>query len=191
MSQIPLSMTFPPGPIDDTPVKGWAWWHGGGYTPRYECGISDEVEYHGHKCLYIRSNDDRPAYLPSPPFYSAAVMQFIATDKYRGKRTKFSAAIKTDAVDGSAYLVMMVLGPARELLSYDFMEGRNISGITDWKRVDVVLDVPMASLQVIVGVAIAEKGQIWASGLTFEETNLPTTGVKILQDEPTIFDFTE
>jgi len=118
-------------------------------------------------------------------------MQFIAADQYRGKRTKFSAVIKTDAVDGSAYLVMMVIGVAREVLSYDFMERRNISGVTDWKRVDVVLDVPMASVQVVVGVAIAEKGQIWASGLRFEETKHSTTGVKVIQDEPTNFDFTE
>lgn len=190
---MPLSMAFPPGvgPVDDTPVKGWSWWYGADYIPRYECGIDDDIEYHGHKCVYIRSVDDRPAYLPGPPFYSATVMQFIAADQYCGKRVKFSAAIKTDAVDGSAYVVMMVTAPAHEVVSYDFMEGRNISGITDWKRVDVVLDVPMASLQIIVGVAIAEKGQIWASDLRFEETNHPTTGVRLLQDGPMNFNFTE
>ena len=62
------------------------------------------------------------------------------------------------------------------------MDGRNISGIMDWMRVDVV---PMVSLQVVVAVAIAEKGQIWASGLRFAETNHPTTGVKVIQDRPT------
>ena len=129
VSQLPLSMTFPPGPIDDTPLKGWAWWDGRDCIPRYQCGISDEIEYHGHKCLYIRSTDDRPAYLPGPPFYSAAVMQFIAADQYRGKRTKFSAAIRTDAVDGSAYLVMMVVGPAHELLSYDLWTGGILVGL--------------------------------------------------------------
>jgi len=89
-----------------------------------------------------------PSWSP-PPWYSATVMQFIAADQYHGKRVKFSATIKTDAVDGSAYVVMMVMGSGSDVMGYDFMEGRNISGITDWKRVDVVLDVPVASLRIM------------------------------------------
>jgi len=104
---------------------------------------------------------------------------------------KFSAVIKTDAVDGSAEVIMSVHGTCGEVLSYDYTHGRNISGITDWKRVDLVLDVQAASMFVAVGIGMFGKGQIWASGLRFEETTDPMTGTKNNQDEPTNFDFTE
>jgi len=43
----------------------------------------------------------------------------------------------------------------------------------------------------MVGVALSEKGQIWASDLKFEETNCPSTGVTLLQNGPTNFGFTD
>jgi len=46
-------------------------------------------------------------------------------------------------------------------------------------------------MYVAVGIGMFGKGQIWASGLRFEETTDPMTGTKNYQDEPTNFDFTE
>ena len=77
------------------------------------------------------------------------------------------------------------------MLEYDDMYGRNITGITDWKKAEVVLDVPMESNHIQLGITMAGKGQIWASGLVFEETTDESTGTKLYEDEPKNLDFSE
>ena len=104
---------------------------------------------------------------------------------------KFSAAIKSEAPEGSAALTMSVDGLCRGPLEFDYMYGRNITGITDWKKAEVVLDVPWESSNIEIGITMAGKGQIWASGLMFEETMDESTGTKMYEDEPRNLGFSE
>jgi len=176
------------GPLPpDSHLKGWKWIEDVWSEGDYEYGISDDVEYHGHKCLYIRSLVDYNR--PDMFFFNVALAQLFVADQYRGKRMKFSVAIKTDAVNGSATVIMSVIGNCGAV-AYDFTHGRNITAM-DWKRVDLVLDVQMLSTLVAVGIGMSGNGQIWASDLRFEETSDPMTGTKNYQDEPTNFNFNE
>jgi hypothetical protein len=179
-------------------LEGWNWW-GGFHGKDYEYGISDDVHYHGHKCLFIRSLQVDPP--PTPPFPllptvmphppTASLSQTFNADQYRGKRMKFAALIKSEAPEGSAALTMNVNGICYQILVYDHMFGRNISGITDWKEVEVVNDVPVESHHIQFGITMEGQGEIWATRLVFEETADESTGMKVYEDEPRNLDFWE
>jgi len=177
----------------DAPLKEWHWWAGFGGKD-YEYGVSDELHYHGNKCIYIRSLPaDPPPSIPfSYPFpVIAALSQTFKADKYRGKRMKFSAFIKSEAPEASAALALTIDGGCQGILEYDYMYGRNITGITDWVKAETVLEVPLEGDHIVIGIAMAGKGQIWASGFMFEETTDVSTGRKTYQDEPKNLDFSE
>ena len=166
-------------------LKGWTWFPGVGM---YEYGIDDDLFYHGRKCAYIRSQTANPLYL------GATLTQTFGADKYRGKRMKFSGVLKTEASDGSAALTMNIFdreGFCRENLGFDNMWGRNVSRVTDWTKVKVVLDVPEESRYIEIGITMCGKGQAWVSDLMFEETTDETTGRKRYEDEPQNLDFSE
>jgi len=103
---------------------------------------------------------------------------------------KFSAVIMSEAPEGSGALTMTVRGSCSELLAFDGMDGRNITGNTYWKKANVVLDVPGESTMIEFGITMHGKGQIWASGLAFEETTDDATGMK-RNEGPQNLDFSE
>lgn len=177
----------------ESPLKGWNW-YGGFQEKEYGYGISDDLHYHGKKCIYIRSVLIDPP--TTPPFLYpfpvvATLSQKFKADQYHGKRVKFSAVIKSEAPEGSAALSMSVDGLCMGILEYDYMYGRNITGITDWKKAEVVLDVPEESSHIQVAITMAGKGQIWASNLVFEETADESTGIKMYNDKVRNLDFLE
>ena len=104
---------------------------------------------------------------------------------------KFAAIIKSEAPEGSAALSMNVNGICHQMLVYDHMFGRNITGITDWKEAEVVIDVPMESHNIQFGITMQGKGEIWVTRLVFEESADESTGVKMYEDEPRNLDFSE
>lgn len=104
---------------------------------------------------------------------------------------KFSGFVKSEAPEGSAALGMSIDERCRGILAYDNMHERNISGITDWKKADTVLDVPLESDHIEIGITMIGKGQIWVCGLRFEETTDVSTGRKMFGDEPMNLDFSE
>ena len=184
----------------ESPLKGWDWF-GGFPRSDYEYGISEDVYYHGNKCLFIRSLDlpvdpTTTTAFPGAPFMPpfplmATLSQAFNANQYRGKRMKFSAIIKSEAPEGSAALTMTISGKCYEMLAFDRMYGRNITGNTEWNKADVVLDVPVKSTNIQFGITMHGKGQIWVSGLVFEETTDDSTGMKMYEDEPRNLDFSE
>ena len=197
MATIPGQLPFLIGQNShDAPLKEWYWWAGFGGKD-YDYGISDELHYHGNKCIYIRSLPADPPpfssfpYPPSPFPVMATLSQRFKADKYHGKRMKFSAFIKSEAPEGSAALALTIDGGCQGLLEYDYMQGRNITGITDWMKAETVLDVPLDGDHITIGITMAGKGQIWVGGLKFEETTDVSTGKKMYQYYPRNLDFSE
>ena len=66
--------------------------------------------------------------------------QLVAADDYRGKRVRLTGWLKTENAD-SAVLWMRVDGN-RQTLGFDNILNRAVTGTTDWKQFEVVLDVP-------------------------------------------------
>ncbi len=71
-------------------------------------------------------------------------------------------------------------GNPPKTLGFDNMQNRSIKGTTDWKKYDVVLNVPAGSNSINIGVLMGGTGEIWTSNLKFEKVDktVPTTDRK-------------
>jgi len=74
------------------------------------------------------------------------------------------------------------------------MQNRAIKGTTDWKKYEIVLDVPTKASNLAYGALVDGTGQIWFCDLMFEvvDNSVPTTdkGKNYMPlAEPTNLDF--
>ncbi len=99
---------------------------------------------------------------------TATLMQAVKADDYKGKRVRFSGYIKGQGVKSWAGLWMRVNAADNRVTSFDNMEKRAFRGNGDWKKFEVVLDVPADSATISFGAIISGLGQIWVSGLEFQ-----------------------
>ena len=59
-------------------------------------------------------------------------------------------------------------GPDKEMLGFYNMDDRPVTGTTDWKRYDVVLDVPEKTVAIAFGFFLNGKGEVWANDFKLE-----------------------
>ena len=108
------------------------------------------------------------------------LMQSCLPDKYLGKRVRMSGYLKSKDVAEWAGFWMRVDQPNStplNSLSFDNMEDRAIKGTTDWKKYEIVLDVPLRASNIAYGVLLSGTGQVWFDNLNFEvvDKSVPTT----------------
>ena len=155
-----------------TPFGNKEWWVGN--KQRYEAGADLHLIYNGHPSACLRSKDS-----VTDGGYGT-LSQSLAADKYRGKRVRYSAFVKSkDVNDDWAGLWMRVdgkLGP-KAALAFDNMQNRPIKGTTPWQNYAVVLDVPLAATGISFGILLAGSGAVWINGIRFEVvgSDIPTT----------------
>lgn len=104
------------------------------------------------------------------------LMQTISAEEYRGSRWRLSGYMKTEDA-ARAQMWMRVDGPEKAILAFDNMDSRSVSGTTDWKRYEIVLDVPEASVDIAFGFFLAGGGKAWADNFKLEKVDatVPTT----------------
>lgn len=104
------------------------------------------------------------------------VMQTVRSTAMHGRRVRMSGWVRTEDVEHAA-LWMRVDGPDDEVLAFDNMDGRPITGTGDWREHTVVLDVPATSRFVAFGVLLGLRGRLWADDVAFDEVgdDVPTT----------------
>ncbi len=150
------------------------WFKAGTKPNSYEIGIMKKGGKSGENAVYIKS-------IKKDVYGFGTMMQDFSADKYLGKRVMFSGYIKSKDVKESAALWMRIDGAGNppKVLGMDNMFNRPIKGNTDWKKYDIVLDVPSGSKSVNIGVMISGTGEIWISGLRFKVVgkNVPTTNL--------------
>jgi hypothetical protein len=148
-------------------------WGGGGTD--YELRVDRTVKYGGKASGSIKSA------ATAPTWYGAFTQAFRA-DRFRGKRLRMTAYVKSKDVENSAGLWMRIEtidGKGNYSLASDYMGGRPIKGTNAWKQYEVVLDVPQeGSTQISFGVLLAGKGQVWVDDFKFEAVDkaVKTTG---------------
>jgi hypothetical protein len=113
-----------------------------------------------------------------PPAGFGTLMQAFAADRYRGKRVRFSAKVRTASLSGRAGLWMRIDGPNHELLGFDNMQRRPIVGTTPSTRHEVVLDVPAEAHAIAIGLLVAGSGEAFLESPAVEVVgaDVPTTG---------------
>lgn len=131
-------------------IEGWQ--TGGSGSQDYDFGTT-ELDGTPGKCAYIRATT------VAPKGYGN-LSQKVSAGDYRGRRLRLSAQIKTEDA-ANAVLWMRVEGPDGKVLDWYGMADRPISGTTDWKRYDVVLDVQPEAVAVAFGYRLMG-GTAWA-----------------------------
>lgn len=129
------------------------WFPAGTQPGDYEMGISEAEDNAGRRFAFVRSGEN--------PRGFGTLMQVFAADDYRGKRLRLRAEVKALAVEHWAALWMRVDGRwPTEMLAFDNMQDRPITGSTEWRQHDVVLDVAPAATQVAFGVLLSGIGEV-------------------------------
>jgi hypothetical protein len=165
--------------------KGWTW--GGDAPQKYEMGIDPEVTYQGRACVTIKA-------LPDPLDFGALVQTFKA-EPYRGRRLRFSAMVRAEAVEQMAALWMRVGAADDRMLAFDNMRNRPITGSSDWSEYAVVLDVAAEAETVGFGVFLSLGGQVWMADVRLEPVDLSVSTTdqlgEVLHETPANLDFSE
>ena len=100
---------------------------------------------------------------------AGAVTQRIRADRFRNQRIRFSTFLKLESAEGLT-LHLEVLGRARSVAKIA------LSGTTDWKRYELVLDVPSDGVGIDFGFVL-DKGTVWMddAALTAVGREVPVT----------------
>lgn len=172
----------------ESPVKGW--FLSGSHPHQYEIGIDRSYVHQGNASGYIK------AVTPESPEAFATMMQQFKANRYIGKRMRFSGFVKTRGVEQFCGLWMRVDNNAQDVLRFDNMHNRKITGDTNWNHYAIVLDIPDNSATISFGVLLMGPGQAWVDGFRFEEVedSVPTTNMELddlERDEPYNLSFEE
>lgn len=164
-----------------TTVDGWSL---GPAKPGYAFELTNEE--HGGKPVarlqYEKTGEDD----------FGMVAQEIQAARYVGQRMRLAGELRTLGVDGWAGLWFRVDRTFGDVLAFDNMEDRGLTGTTDWRRCEVVLDVSGEATRIAFGALVVGLGDLRLANLTFEQvgTDVPTTARwRGLQEEPMNLDF--
>jgi hypothetical protein len=164
------------------------WYIAGSRPKEYEAGVDASAVYRDHASAYLKSNT-------SSVEGFGTLMQDFSADKYVGRRIRFSANVKSEAVQSWAGLWMRV-DKQSTLVAFDNMQDRPITGTEDWQNYSVVLNVPQDATGVFFGVLLTGQGIVWLNSVKIEVvgSDVPTTGraasgVTKRGDEPRNLDF--
>ena len=147
--------------------KGWIV---AGSTPDdYEFGTDVAKSSDGTKSAFIKSKPGAQG------GGFGTLMQMFAADDYRGGRWKLSARMRTEDAK-KAQLWMRVDGPERKMNAFYNMDDRPVTGDTDWRTYEIVLDVAPDSVAVAFGFFVYGTGQAWADDFRLERV---TTAVPV------------
>jgi len=154
--------TFIIANIDDQIPKGW--FAAGSNPSEYEIGIDNSIFENGHSCAYIKSKAPKENEF-------GTLMQTISAENYLGKRLQLSGYVKSESVNGWSGIWMRIDGENNQQLGFDNMRDRTIKGTTDWKKYEIVLDVPTNSKTINYGVLLGGNGKVWFDNFKLDEVD--------------------
>ena len=148
--------------------KGWI---AAGSKPKsYEMGIVKGEGRDGKNCATVKSVDRKINGF-------GTLMQMCSPEKFQGKRVKMTSYMKSDKVKEWAGMWFRA-DKGSVSVSFDNMEDRPIKGNTEWKKCEIVLDVPSNATGLAYGVLLSGTGQVWFDEVSFEivDAMVSTTG---------------
>lgn len=136
------------------------WFLAGSKPSEFEAGVDPGQAYQGHRSAYLKSKQ-----LAVDGF--GTLMQQFTAEQYLGKRVRLSGLVKSQEVAGWAGLWVRV-DSGKDVVAFDNMQNRAIQGTTEWKRYDVVLDVPKNATGIALGILLTGAGEVWMNGASFD-----------------------
>ncbi|GAK03520.1 right origin-binding protein [Geomicrobium sp. JCM 19037] len=158
-------------PMTNSEIKGW--FLSGSHPHLYKLTADQEVVHYGSQSVRLESKEA----LGEECF--ATIMQQFKAKQFIGKRMKFTGFVKTEQVEQSCGLWMRVDGTSQDILQFDNMHNRPITGTTEWNYYTIILDIPDDSSIISIGLLLSGKGRVWVDHLSFEEVddNTPSTNM--------------
>jgi len=165
------------------------WFPAGSNPSEYEMGIDNSTFQNGNSCAYIKSKAPKENEF-------GTLMQTISAENYLGKRLQLSGYIKSGNVKGWSGMWMRIDGQDNQQLGFDNMQNRLIKGTTDWKKYEIVLDIPLSSKTINYGVLLGGDGEVWFDNFKLDEVDnsVPVTNLRKenkLPTKPINLDFEE
>lgn len=154
-----------------------AGWSRAGTLPKsYDMGIDKGAGQDGGNAATIQSIDKSIDGF-------GTLMQYTSAADFRGMRVKMSGYMKTkDVSDWAGFWLRVDQKGSEKSLAFDNMhdgiENRSITGTTDWKNYEIVLDIPVNADYLAFGALEVGTGQIWFDKIVFEivDLSVPVTG---------------
>lgn len=150
-------------------LSGWtaanaappAGWFVAGSAPKdYEFGTDATASRNGGKSAYIKA-------LKSTSAGFGTLMQNVSAERYVGSRVRLSAWMKTLEA-GRGQMWLRIDAADRKVLGFDNMDSRPLTGTTEWRKYEIVLDVPVASKNIAFGFFLFGAGTVWADDFVLE-----------------------
>ena len=138
-----------------------------------EVGIDRTVAHSGKASAFVRASaTERTAF--------GICRQWVRAHRYRGKRLRVSAYLKTAEVGPtrrSGARMDLFLFSETHRIGGAAMRGRLIQGTTPWTKYEHVIDVPPEASLLAVDISLAGPGQVWVDDVRLEVVgpNVPTT----------------
>lgn len=149
-----------PAQSKDGPQMPTGWGKTGADPQNYEIYRDTSVKHSGNASATLRSNTSA-----TKEGFSAAI-QSIKPDEFRGQRVRLSGYMKSDGVaEWGGFWMRVDAEDPSVTLDFDNMENRPVKGTTNWKKYEVVLDVPPEAAEIVFGFILKGKGQVWADDL--------------------------
>ena len=163
------------------------WFLAGSKPSEFEAGLDPGQAYQGHRSAYLKSKQ-----LNVDGF--GTLMQQFKAEQYLGERVRLSGLVKSQEVAEWAGLWVRV-DKGKEMVAFDNMQDRAIKGSTDWRRYEVVLDVPKDATGIALGILLTGPGEVWLNGARLDVvgTEIAVTGSSNakIADKPVNLDFAE
>lgn len=135
--------------------------HGARFT---EVGVDHTIYRGGKASAFVKATQPDPAAF-------GACRQWVRAARYRGKRVRLAAYLRTAGTGPSrrsgARLDLLVFS-ATHRFGNPAMRGRLIHGTTGWTRSERVIDVPPEAVLLAIDVVLAGPGQVWVDDVTLE-----------------------
>ncbi len=154
------------------------WFKAGSKPKSYDMGIDKGAGQDGKNVATIKSIDKKIDGF-------GTLMQNSSPQKYLGQRVRMTGFVKSKDVKEIAGLWFRVdQANSRKSLAFDNMYDRPVTGTTDWKKYEIVLDVPLNASRLAYGALLTGTGQIWFDNINFEivDSTIATTGRKENQE---------
>ena len=160
------------GSAADRIPKGWS---KDGTRPHiYEVGLDAFVKHSDKASAYIK--------LAGPDAVGfCTLMQSFKANGYHGKRVRMSAWVRTENADSAQ--LWLRLDSANGIAGFDNMNNRQVRGTVDWKKYELVLDVPTNTVKIAFGALLAGNGQAWVDDFVFEVVGKDTPTTNMLPPE--------
>ncbi len=180
---VPRNLSFEDG------LLGWRFsGHSTCSIKEYDAQIDEKTTYNNNKSVVMSVQQAEPSEMRGGGDAMLMHEGFLA-DSYRGQRMRMITHVKAQGVS-SAFFAINIIGieltPEQERTQAKtrivLVPGRAFEGTHDWKRYELVFNVPDDATSIQVGCKMRGEGKVWIDGFQFErvDTSVPLTGTQQL-----------